>query len=98
MPIRPEGFCPGMPERGDVADRSVGDVLRKLESSGFVSTHTIWSETSGQAYLSDSRTVTAAPDDDANDGWDFDNADDFDERNTVACPSCGTGRVGFLIS
>jgi hypothetical protein len=217
VPVRPESFCPGAPERGalpDVADWSVGDVLRKLESSGFVSTHTIWSETSGQAYLSDGRTVTAVhvlrpfallgvhysfsytmyrdiarhgyvyadqwkitdrtyivpagwyvmgeigdysrslvgvtgiaarddahpddiaehlaywvseidgfgaahcgagcdacggqwlaesgswhftPDDDTNDGWDFDNADDFDERHTIACPSCGTGRVGFLI-
>jgi hypothetical protein len=32
------------------------------------------------------------------DGWDFDDATDVDEEhNTVACPSCGTGRVGFLI-
>lgn len=209
VPIGPESFCPGMPKRGDlpdVADRSVGDVLRKLESSGFVSPYALWSETSGQAYLSNGRTVTAVrvlrpfalvgvrysfsptvyrdvarhgyayadrweitdrtyivpagwyvmgevgdyvlslvgvtgiapsngahPDDVAEhlaywvsdiDGfgaahcgagcdacggrwlaesgsWHFapddDAHDDFDEPNTIACPSCGTGRVGFLI-
>jgi hypothetical protein len=31
------------------------------------------------------------------DGWDFDDAADFDERGTVACPACQSGRVGFLI-
>ena|SRR5438067_165376 len=30
--------------------------------------------------------------------WDFDDADGIDEgTNTVACPACGTGRVGFMI-
>lgn len=39
----------------------------------------------------------AADDCDA-DAWDFEDADDFDETtNTVACPACGIGRVGFDI-
>ncbi|MPZ79665.1 MAG: hypothetical protein GEV28_04405 [Actinophytocola sp.] len=38
-----------------------------------------------------------ADDSDA-DAWDFDDADDIDETaGTVACPACGTGRVGFDI-
>jgi hypothetical protein len=32
------------------------------------------------------------------DAWDFDDADDVDETaGTVACPACGTGRVGFSV-
>jgi hypothetical protein len=38
------------------------------------------------------------PDDCVADAWDFDDADDFDDTaGTVACPSCGTGRVAFDI-
>lgn len=213
-PVTPEDVRPDSSTHADlpdVADRSVGGVLRRLRGAGFLDTHTVWVETSSEAYLSDGRTVTAvhvvrpfalvgvhywltfgarqqvvatgyadadrwkitdrtyivpagwyligetgdyetslvgvagmARDDgcDADiltcwlaevegfsasscaaecascgarwmaqsgswhfradecdaDNWDFDDAADVDEEcNTVACPSCGTGRVGFMI-
>jgi hypothetical protein len=191
------------PDMPDVEDHCAAGVLNKLESAGYVTTRTVLRETSGQAYLSDGRTVTAVqvlrpfalvgveywlsreaasrairyghayadhweitdrsyivptgwylvgevgdyvdeligvagmdddpdgcvfelerfgasecaagcascgarwlayadswhfqPDDCAADAWHFDDADDFDTANSVACPSCGTGRVGFDI-
>jgi hypothetical protein len=31
--------------------------------------------------------------------WSFDDAEDFDDKtNTIACPQCRLGRVGFMIS
>lgn len=188
----------------DVGDRFVSGVLDKLQAAGYVSTRDVLRETSGQAYISDGRSVTAVevlkpfaligveyqftreatsrviryghayadrweisdrsyivpagwylvgevgdytpelvgvagmygdpdgcvfemegfgasecaagcgscgarwlayadswhfrPDDCDADAWDFDDADDIDETtNTVACPVCATGRVGFDI-
>jgi hypothetical protein len=36
------------------------------------------------------------PDECDSDAWYFDNAEDF-LKDTIACPSCQTGRVGFLV-
>ncbi len=30
--------------------------------------------------------------------WDYDDADDFHDDGTIACPACGNGRVGFLVT
>jgi hypothetical protein len=30
--------------------------------------------------------------------WSFDDAEDFGPSDTIGCPNCGTGRVGFQIS
>ncbi|MEC3974335.1 hypothetical protein [Amycolatopsis sp. H20-H5] len=199
-------FRPDLPQRPDMPDvegNSASDVLAKLEAAGYVDTRTVVHETSGQAYLSDGRTVTAVqvlrpfalvgvwcgfspaansrviryghayadrwtitdrsyivpagwylvgetgdytdtlvgvagmnsdpdgwvfelegfgasecsagcescdarwvayadswhfrPEDCDADAWHFDDADDFDTANTIACPSCRTGRVGFFI-
>jgi hypothetical protein len=68
------------------------------EIDGFGASHCgAGCDTCGGRWLAESGSWHFAPDDGADDGWDFDDADDFDERNTIACPSCGTGRVGFLI-
>lgn len=55
--FRPD--APISPDRPDVADRCTDGVLRELERAGFLTTRTVWCETSSEAYLSDGRTVTA---------------------------------------
>jgi hypothetical protein len=44
-------------------------------------------------FTAEDGTTTAS----AVEGWDFDDAADFDELGTVACPACQSGRVGFCI-
>ncbi len=204
MPGRDHHVRPNRPGRGDpprVSAPTVDGVLRALEDRGFVSVHNLWSETPGDAYLSEGRTLAAvhvrrpffltptasgcsrpgaagcadrwevdgcsrmvgagwyvvglvgdltselvgvaavdddaapetlthwaygvegfgasyclagcgtcgarwraegpswrfgADDDSAAAGFDFDDADGFD-NDTITCPACGTGRVGFCV-
>jgi hypothetical protein len=53
-------------------------------------------ESCGARWLADADSWHFAADDCDADAWDFDGADDIDETaGTLACPACGTGRVGF---
>lgn len=61
-PVTLQDFAPGPhngPDRPDVAAPTVGRVLDGLRDAGYLTTHDVWSETSGAAYLNEARCLTA---------------------------------------
>lgn len=71
--------------------------LFELEGFG-VSSCMAGCESCGSRWLAESGSWHFRAEDCVSVDWDFDHADDVDEQtNTVACPQCGAGRVGFMI-
>lgn len=82
---------------GDDAE-SLGDWL--VEQEGFLaSTCTAGCDTCGNQWTAQAGEWTFAPEEgNSTLVWAFEDAKDVDEqRNTIACPACAVGRVGFHI-
>jgi hypothetical protein len=69
------------------------------ELEGFAASHCLAEcDSCGSRWTADGGSWRFEPDWCDAPAWSFDDAEDFDTTNTVACPSCGNGRVGFLLS
>jgi hypothetical protein len=93
-----------LPESGDADAAAVAEGLagRLVETDGFGASRcdagcracgARWYAESGSWHFTpDSSRDTDVP------AWEFDDAEDFRDDGTIACPACGSGRAGFLIT